>query len=455
MSNWIAAHRRAVALSALTLACAVTLVGCKPAAKPLAPPARVTTADLQANGGGSVSDRPPGLEKIDHFVFIIQENRSFDHYFGTYPGVDGIPAGVQVPGVLGQTVAPYHDTSLTNRGGPHGWDAAIADIDGGRMDGFLHQSWGSLALSPPLGPGRGNTQDVMGYHDYREIPNYWDYASLFVLQDHMYESVASYSLPSHLYSLAGQSGGYVGGPLIPVPHTFSFPEITQLLQNSGIDWKYYVREGRVGDTENDALVGMSSDETQAAQVYTNKNPLPAFPAVRNDPTQYARLVDTEQFYVDAREGKLPQVSWVIPSDDVSEHPPSNIADGMAYVTGVVNAVMTSPDWDHTAIFIAWDDWGGFYDHVMPPRVDQYGLGLRVPALVVSPYAKKGYIDHRMASFESWLKLVEERFGVASLTTRDTQAYDMIDSFDFNQAPRKPVLLKPTPQGSPYPPTAAK
>jgi phospholipase C len=441
---------RLLAVVAALLLATAALAGCT-GRSPGVGPISITDAELKAAGGGTTSAPAPGLEKIDHFVFIIQENRSFDSYFGTYPGADGIPAGLELPGFLGRKVASYHDISLTNRGGPHGWDNAMADIDGGLMDGFVKQSWGSLAYSPQFDSALGNANDVMGYHDYHEIPNYWDYANLYVLQDRMFESVTSYSLPSHLYILAGQSGGYVGGPLVPTPRTYTFPEITELLKNVNIDWKYYVREGRLADTENDALVGMSSEDTQAAHVYTFKNPLPAFPQVRNDPTQWSRLVSTDQFYIDAKAGKLPQVSWVIPSDDVSEHPPSSVADGMAYVTGVVNAVMESPDWDHTAIFIAWDDWGGFYDHVVPPKVDQYGLGLRVPALVISPYAKQGHIDHNQASFESWLKLVEERYGLPSLTARDTNAYDMRDSFDFKQSPRRGVLLDATPAGSPYPP----
>jgi phospholipase C len=419
---------------------------------PTKPP---TIDELADNGGGKVPPMQPGLEKIDHFVFIIQENRSFDSYFGTYPGADGIPPGTSLQGFLGNEVASYHDSALNNRGGPHGWLSAQADIDGGQMDGFLKQSYASLALSPRKFGDFGSPDDVMGYHDHREIPNYWDYAHLYVLQDRMFESVASYSLASHLYILAGQSGGYVGGPLVPVPRTFTFPEITQLLKNTNIDWKYYVKQGRSPDTGNDSLVGMSSEETQAAHLYTNKNPLPAFPAVRDDPGQWSRLVDQEQFFADARAGTLPQVSWVIPSDDVSEHPPSSVADGMAYTTGVINAVMASPDWDHTAIFLAWDDWGGFYDHVPPPSVDRYGYGLRVPGLVISPYAKQGYIDHNTASFDSWLKLVEERYGVPSLTLRDTGAYDMRDAFDFTQAPRAGVQLSATPSGTPYPPRVVR
>ncbi len=411
---------------------------------------------------GPVAVVPPGLEKIDHFVFIMQENRSFDSYFGTYPGADGIPPGTTVPGPLGNLVAPFHDPRDLNRGGPHGWDNALADIDGGRMDGFLRQSWRGVRLNPllpfdPNGTARGDPRDVLGWHDYREIPNYWDYAKLYVLQDRMFESVASYSLPAHLYMLAGQSGGYVGGffdgRFQPKPQSYDFPEITELLGSGKVTWKYYVTSGTEPDTEDGHVVGSLPAQQQDPKKYTLWNPLPAFPAVRNDPAQWGRLVDTAEFYDDCKTGALPQVSWVIPSGRVSEHPPAGVREGMAYVTGLVNAVEAGPDWQHTAIFISWDDWGGFYDHVVPPRVDRYGLGIRVPGLVISPYARQGYIDHKTASFESWLKLVEERYGVAPMTARDRSAYDLIDAFDFTQKPRSPVPLAPTTQGSPYPPAS--
>ena len=171
--------------------------------------------------------------------------------------------------------------------------------------------------------------------------------------------------------------------------------------------------------------------------------------MKNDPNQFGRLVNANQFYTDAKNGTLPQVSWVIPNATQSEHPPNSVRAGMSYVTGLVNAVMQGPNWNSSAIFISWDDWGGFYDHVTPPKVDKYGLGIRVPGLVISPYARQGYVDHKTYSFESWLKLVEERFGVNSMTARDNNANDMYDSFDFTQAPRPPVILDS--QGSPYPP----
>jgi phospholipase C len=399
---------------------------------------------------------PPGLEKIQHFVFIMQENRSFDSYFGTYPGAEGLPAGVCLPDpTTGTCVAPYHDGNDVNRGGPHGWTNAKGAINDGTMDGFVSESYkgkSNNACTPPAPdctPGR-DPRDVMGWHDWREIPNYWNYAYYFVLQDHMFESVASYSLPAHLFMLAAQSGGYVGSAGQAKPSTYNFPEITELLTSGRIDWRYYVTSGTTPDTDDGEVVGTNSQQQQHPHLYTLWNPLPAFPAVVSDPEQNSRLVDTAQFYQDARNGALPEVSWVIPSGAVSEHPPAGVREGMAYVTGLVNAVMEGPDWSTTAIFISWDDWGGFYDHVPPPAVDKYGFGIRVPGLVVSPYAKQGFIDHKVYSFESWLKIVEERFAVVPMTARDTSASDMIDAFNFNQPPRRPIILAPTTAGSPFP-----
>ncbi|MCL4562580.1 MAG: alkaline phosphatase family protein [Chloroflexi bacterium] len=406
----------------------------------------------------SPSPIPPGLEKIQHFVFIMQENRSFDSYFGTYPGADGIPPDICLADPYGGScIAPYHDTSLINRGGPHGWTNAWADINNGKMDGFLEWSYkarsasGAAPCRAPFVnclPGH-DPRDVMGYHDYHEIPNYWNYARLYVLQDRLFESVASYTLPAHLYMLAAQSGGYVGYRQ-RIPTSFTFPEITELLTSGEIDWKYYVTSGTAPDEDNGEVVGAVGKQQQHPYLFSLWNPLPKFPKVMNDPLQHSRMVDTAQFYVDARSGTLPQVSWVIPSTEVSEHPPVNIQTGMAYVTGLVNAVMESPNWNSTAIFIAWDDWGGFYDHVTPPKVDEYGYGIRVPGLVISPYARQGLIDHTTYSFESWLRLVEERFSVKSMTARDANANDMRAAFDFTQKPRPPVLLEATEKGSPYP-----
>jgi phospholipase C len=437
-------------LSLASLAAAGLLGGCTLGETSSAAP---TTSAQSSSIPATSKSTPAGLEKIEHFVFIMQENRSFDSYFGTYPGADGIPAGISFTDPFdGSKVSSFHDANNVNRGGPHGWDNAQADINAGKMDGFLAQAYKGInetGFAPSNTPGK-NPKDVMGWHDYHEIPNYWNYARLYVLQDRMFESVASYSLPAHLYMLAAQSGGYVGSAGQPKPSTYNFPEITELLTSGRIDWKYYVTSGTIPDTEDGHVVGSISAQQQDPDKYTLWNPLPAFPDVQNDPAERSRLQDTSQFYIDAAAGSLPAVSWVIPSGGVSEHPPSGVKEGMAYVTGLVNAAMQGPGWNTSAIFLSWDDWGGFYDHVAPPKIDQYGLGIRVPGLVISPYARQGYIDHKTYSFESWLRIVEERFQVSPMTARDTGALDMLDAFDFTQRPREPALLSPTLEGSSYP-----
>ena len=399
----------------------------------------------------AVPSAPPGLQKINHFVFIMQENRSFDHYFAQYPGAEGAPPGVCLPDPAGgPCISLYHDANVVNRGGPHNWANALADLDTGKMDGFLAQSYATFKPgvnckppAPNCSPGT-DPRDVMGYKDQTDISNYWSWAKLYVLQDRMFESITSYSLPAHLYMLAAQSGGYIGtGQTYPTQ--YSFTEITELLTSGKIDWKYYVASGNSpGQDEGDS-------QEQAPDKYSYWNPLPAFPSVFNDPNQKSRLVEAAQFSTDAQSGMLPQVSWVIPSGTLSEHPPNSTALGMQYVTNLVNAVMQGPNWKDTAIFLCWDDWGGFFDHVRPPQVDQYGLGLRVPGIVISPYARQSYVDHKTYSFESWLRIVEERFGVVPMTARDNAANDMFDAFDFSQNPRAPIVLSTT--GSPYPPAA--
>jgi len=189
------------------------------------------------------------------------------------------------------------------------------------------------------------------------------------------------------------------------------------------------------------------------------NPLPYFDTV-TDNHQRGDVKSVKSFYAEAEAGTLPAVSWVVPSSEVSEHPPSPVSFGQSYVTSLVNAVMRSPDWDSTAIFLAWDDWGGFYDHVVPPTVDENGYGLRVPGIVISPYAKHGYVDHQTLSFDAYDKFIEDDFLHGQRLDPRTDGRpdprptvredvkilgNLIDDFDFDQAPRPPMLLPVHPQ----------
>ena len=428
---------------------------------------------------------PDPIHKIQHIVIIMQENRSFDSYFGTYPGADGIPMKDGVPAVCvndpvsGACVKPYHDPHDLNRGGPHGQDAAAADIDGGKMDGFLAQAeHGRGRCADPNDPrcaGAGSP-DVMGYHDQREIPNYWTYAKDFVLQDRMFEPNASWSLPEHLFMVSEWSARCDGAgdpmschdalenPESPPdyarrnhtarrpPPDYAWTDLTYLLHKRGVSWAYYVAAGTEPDCADDQA--NCSPRPQRAKTPGIWNPLPFFDTVKQD-GELGNIQDIAKFYAAASAGTLPAVSWICPNGMESEHPPALVSTGQAYVTGLINAIMRSPDWNSTAIFLAWDDWGGFYDHVAPPAVDENGYGLRVPAIVISPYARQGFIDHQTVSFDAYVKFIEDDFLAGSRIDPKTdgrpdtrpdvrenaaQLGDLRSDFDFTQAPRPPVLL---------------
>ena len=432
-----------------------------------------------------------GIHKIRHVVIIMQENRSFDSYFGTYPGADGIPHGVCVPDPLnGGCVAPFHDGADLNFGGPHSADNATADIHGGLMDGFVGQAERGASCStddPSCSPCEQDQAskciDVMGYHDAREIPNYWTYAKDFVLQDHMFESASSWSLPEHLYQVSEWSGfctnpldpfscrdalqnpnpDHLPGTGSPSDHTlhYAWTDMTYLLHAKGVSWGYYVFQGTEPDCENDAAMTCAPVK-QGPKTPGIWNPLPDFTTVRED-GQLSRVQSLTNFFTAAKNGTLPAVSWITPNGKVSEHPPSLVSAGQTYVTGLINAIMQSPDWSSTAIFLSWDDWGGFYDHVVPPSVDQDGYGIRVPGLVISPYARTGFIDHQVLSHDAYNKFIEDDFlGGQRLNPANDGRPDprpdvreanpllgnLAADFDFNQKPRPPVILPAHPPPGP-------
>jgi phospholipase C len=468
---------------------ALTLSACGSSS---APPAKAEVVPGGPNGHYVVAS---GIHKIKHIIVIEQENRSFDNYFGTYTGADGIPMKNGVPTVCvpiptGGCQAPYHDTADVNGGGPHGAANAKADVDGGKMDGFIASASKAKKgcgadVSTVDNPECSNsaTPDVMGYHTAAEIPNYWTYAKDFVLDDHMFEPVASWSLPDHLYLVSGWSAkcsspapsscvNEIKGPYTPVQMqkyvdqaidtgtadvTNAWTDITWLLYNKHVSWAYYVQTGDQPDCDNDSAVVCPP----VAQSYLTPgiwNPLPIFEDVQKD-HQIRNIQPLNNYFAEAKKGTLPSVMWVTPSQADSEHPPGSVHQGQAYVTSVINAAMKSPDWDSTAIFLQWDDWGGFYDNVVPPPVDQNGYGLRVPAMVISPYAKQGYIDHQTLSSDAYLKFIEDDFlGGSRLNPKTDGRPDprpdvrenekilgnMTNDFNFNQTPRSPVLLPTNP-----------
>src|SRR5881398_593487 len=319
--------------------------------------------------------KPPserGIHKIKHVIVIMQENRSFDSYFGTYPGADGLPRNA-----AGQFTTCVHD------------------------------------------PHSSASDDVMGYHDWREVPDYWALAGKFVLQDHMFEPNASWSLPEHLFMVSGWSAtcsrpgdptsclSALENPPRPGPGThYDWTDLTYLLHKNNVSWAYYLSAGTEPDCEDDAAI--CPPTAQGVNVPGIWNPLPNFDTVAQD-GQLGNIQPTANFLVAAKNGSLPAVAWVVPNGVVSEQRHARVSVGQRYVTSLINAVMQGPEWRSTAIFLSWDDWGGFYDHVVPPAVDQNGYGLRVPGIVISPYARHGYVDHQVLSFDAYAKFIEDDF----------------------------------------------
>jgi phospholipase C len=455
---------------------------------------RVTFGGDRKNAGAistpvSITVQTPraalGIHNIKHVVIIMQENRSFDNYFGTYPGADGIPAGVCEPDPAhGGCVKPFLDHSDKNIGGPHANQNAIPDIDHGAMDGFVGQSekgqnCNPSTNNPNCSPCRFSVSecDVMGYHDGSDIPNYWTYARDFVLQDHMFEPVLASSQPSHVFMVSEWSAACKNAvdpasctndpqppnlvnsyPNLNQTPLYPWTDLTWLLHAAGVSWGYYVFQGPEPDCESDANIVCKPGQ-QSATTPGIWNPLPHFTDVHQD-NQVGNVQTLSNFFAAASAGTLPAVSWIDPNGNVSEHPPAKVSAGQTYVTGLVNAIMRSPDWDSTAIFISWDDWGGFYDHVVPPAVDQNGYGLRVPGLVISPFARQGFIDHQVLSHDAYVKFIEDDFlggrrldpatdgrpdPRPDVRENSPQLGDLSSDFDFTQPPRPPEILPVCPQ----------
>jgi len=426
---------------------------------------------------------------VKHFIYIIQENITFDHYFGTFPGANGIPKDLKLSYEPdGEKIyAPFHlsSTSIPHDLN-HSWQAAHVAYDDGKMDGFIRAEW-PMALSyywkgplptvdpedilpldddpemvkqdqaqanmgrgrnprrqnqgeaeavaagnlptrhratPPPGPPPDWVTNTLSYYDWHEIPNYWEYARRFTLCDAFFSSLAGPSEPNHLYTVAAKSGGLVNNPgrgVAGEDGVYTFPTLAELLQNSKHTWRYY-------------------DEKKNPKAHSLWNPLPGFKAFAKSPELMSHLVSLSEFYDDAKADRLPEVCWIVPTAADSEHPPADSARGMWHVTELVNAVMQSPAWKDTVIIVTWDDFGGFYDHVVPPQVDKYGYGPRVPALVISPWAKPGVISHVHYDFTSPLKLIEDHFGLDPLADRDRAANNMLDCFDFKQKPNAPEVI---------------
>lgn len=350
---------------------------------------------------------------IAHIVIIMMENRSFDTYFGKFPGANGIPANPNCnpDPVSGQCIYPYHDTSLTNYGGPHSTSDMIADMDGGRFDGFVISANKYRQFDP-------NIDEVMGYHTRAEIPYYWDLAKQNTLADNHFAADTSWSTMAHLYLVSGWSASCTiqGDPMSCTSSNdvnpnanpdYAWTDITWLLHQHGISWAYYIARNALMPP-NDGGDGEAQGETPDIKGLSMWNPLPGFDDVRID-GESNNIQPVANFHTQALSGTLPAVSWLIPPYNQSDHPSVSVANGQSWVKWQIGAIESGPDAQSTIILLTWDEWGGFYDHVVPPVIDGQGYGFRTPLIIVGPMVMHGHIDHQLLSSDAYLKLIEDTF----------------------------------------------
>lgn len=378
-----------------------------------------------ASGAGT---EPPTKTPIKHLIVIMQENHTFDSYFGTYPGADGISPNTCMP--VDPTdpnntdcVKPYHFGKRAVVDLDHSADTFQIQFDNGRMDGFVY------AFESRQQDGR----IAMGYYDDRDIPYYWNLADEYVLFDRFFSSSAGGSLANHIYWVTGTPGNYERDS-IPPGGLGNLPTIFDRLEERGISWKFYVENY---DPQITYRTRENVSQNRSSQVIWV--PLLDYDRFIDDPELSRHIVDLSEYFEDLKNGTLPAVAYIAPSGS-SEHPPGSIQSGQRSVRTLINELMRSSAWSSSAFLLSYDDWGGFYDHVPPPRVDEYGYGFRVPAILVSPYARRGFVDHTVLDFTSILKFIEENWGVEPLAERDRNANSFVSAFDFSQQPRPPRFI---------------
>ncbi len=413
------------------------------------------TVNFSANAGaytGSSSLSVLHASEIKHVVIFIKENRSFDNYFGKFPGATGATTGVTSTGAV-VPLLPAPDVEASDL--CHEASCTVTAINGGKMNGFnLMQD--SVKHYTPI-------PNLRSYVQFSEngIPNYWAYASTFTLADHMFSSISGPSFPNHLYTIAAQSAGVNSSPFMIQPNGTYIENDTMWGCDLPAGWMVQVTSPKskavttaypcfdfptlgdmvdVAHASNPAITWRSYAPTQGTLGYV-WNTYSAINHIRNGPDWSANVVPDSQFISDAESGNLPSLSWVVTDFQTSDHPPYSVCTGENDTVARINAVMQGPDWGSTAILVTWDDFGGFYDSVDPPQITTYGLSIRLPLLIISPYAKPAYISHTVYSFESMLSFAENILGLNPLMQADLTANNLGDSFNFSQTPLPPLMLQ--------------
>jgi len=349
---------------------------------------------------------PPGQPvrpntAIEHVVVIMKENHAFDNYFGTFPGAAGIPPNVSLPDGGGAYIAPHWIASNSTDDLPHSRPAMLEAWNNGSNDRFA-------VVAAQWGPGPAF--ESMGHYDERQLPYYWELARKFTLADHYFQSMLGPTDPNRFFSFAGTNAGLETNFI--QFSKFDGLTIFDQLQAKGVSWRYY---------------HVPSSFHAPLPMY--------FRTLSSNPEAARGMVPLDRLLTDVQGGDLAQVTYIDPSDSstISEHPAQNVSLGESWTKTVVDAIVSSAQWSTTAILLTMDESGGYYDHLSPPQVDEWGYGFRVPMLVISPFAKRGWIDSEVMDHTSILKLIADNWGLPYLTQREALSGRLMDAFVFSPA----------------------
>ena len=403
--------------------------------------------DSRGPGGLTGAGEPHGLQirssrtmalgtdstPIKHIIILVRENHSFDNLFGRFPGADGTTMAHVGSSVVPLNITPIH----TPHDLGHGGSTVEQVIDGGRMDGFYKEY-----EAVQNGVDMADSQYLP-----REIPDYWTYARDFSLADHFFSTVMASSFPNHLVTVTGQSLNTYSNPVVPEGGVRSWGCDAE--PKTVVAWTYDGRSGNMRPCFNTTTI---TDEANAAGVtwkYYASPPgtfgyiwstLDSIAHIRYSKQWSANVRPDSEFIHDVKSHRLPAISWLTTDLNTSDHPPASICIGQNWVARQINAVMASNYWRSTAIVMTWDDFGGFYDHVAPPMVAGYTLGPRVPTIVISPYSRAHFVDHRLYDFRSILKLVEATFNLPHLAVYDRSVRSIAGMLDISQRSLPPIKL---------------
>jgi phospholipase C len=385
----------------------------------------------------TVTAASQGLTNLKHIVFFVQENRSFDSYFGmlgSYKAslglandIDGIDVNAALPNTQGQLVHPFHYQTVCTENLSPSWNESHVDVNGGLMDSFMKTSTSVPSTIDPTGTR------AMGYYDQTDLPYYYELAARFATSDRFFSPLLGPTLPNRYYLFTGTSWGNTA-PANPPAGGFTQPTIFDRLDQAGVSWRYYYQDGPTS-----ALIQQFSTYKRDA----------------------AKVVSSSNWVTDVQNpAALPSVIFIERAgvSGFDEHPGANVQNGAARAASFINTLINSPSWPTSAFILTYDEGGGLYDHVRPARelkpdniapilksTDKQGefnqSGFRVPIVVLSPWARPSFVSHTTRDYTSILRMIEDTFNVAPLTLRDANADNMMEFFDFSAGPR---LLTPPP-----------